>query len=164
VPEREDALVDVAALAAEVAEEFAGAAEAAAVRILPDVVPGALVRGDVDGIRRALANLLANAVEHAPSGSEVRLGVRRSGDRVRIEVDDRGAGVPDDQRELVFRRSWRGAAEAARRPSGSGLGLTIVRQVARLHGGEAWVEDGPKGSGSRFVAELEAEPEGNGAG
>jgi signal transduction histidine kinase len=157
VPEREDATIDLTALVAEVLEEFAGPAEAAAVHLRLAAPDRIVVQGDVNGVRRLCANLLANAIEHAPSGTDVTVSVTSDGSWVKLEVEDGGRGVGVDDRDHVFQRAWRGSDISARRPSGSGLGLTIVRQVARAHGGDAWVETASDGAGARFTVTFLAQ-------
>ena len=95
------------------------------------------VRGDRDALARAIANLVENARTHGRG--RVVVTVRASGDRVRVDVEDEGVGVPATDRERVFER-FHGR--------GSGLGLAIVRATAERHGGRAYVE------GSRFTLEL----------
>ncbi len=102
-------------------------------------------------LERAVANLLENAAQHA--AGPVRIGVEGSGDRVRIVVEDAGPGVPAAEKDRIFERFARGSA--ARHRVGTGLGLALVAEHARLHGGRAWIEDRP-GSGSRFIIELPA--------
>ncbi len=104
-------------------------------------------------LERAMANLLQNAAQHA--GGPVRIGVEGSGGRVRIIVEDAGPGVPAAEKTRVFERFARGSA--ARHRVGTGLGLALVAEHARLHGGKAWIEDRPTG-GSRFIIELPAGP------
>lgn len=114
--------------------------------------PGPIVQGDRRRLDRAVANLLDNAERYG--GGAVRVAVLRHGGRVRVEVDDAGPGVPAEFREQVFERFARGAAAGRRGgDGGSGLGLALVAQHARHHGGSAWVEDRP-GGGARFVVEL----------
>ena len=151
VPERDDSTIDLTLLVAEVLEEFAGPAETAAVHLRLDAPDRVVAQGDVDGVRRLCANLLANAIEHAPSGTEVTVSLTSDGSWVKLEVEDFGRGVGVDDRDHVFQRAWRGREVSERRPSGSGLGLTIVRQVARAHGGDARVETGSDGVGARFT-------------
>jgi two-component system sensor histidine kinase MtrB len=114
--------------------------------------PAPIVQGDRRRLDRVVANLLDNADRYG--GGPVRVAVLRHGELARIEVDDAGPGVADQYREVVFERFARGA-EAGRRggDGGSGLGLALVAQHVRYHGGAVWVEDRP-GGGARFVVEL----------
>lgn len=109
------------------------------------------VVGDPDGLRTALANLVANAVRLAPEGSRIRVGsgVEPSGWSW-LAVADQGPGIDAEDRDLVFQRFWRGEDEQA---SGSGIGLSIVRQVAEVHGGRVGLDSIP-GEGSTFTIWL----------
>lgn len=111
--------------------------------------PAPLVLAERRRLDRVLVNLCENARHHG--GGLVRLAVRRDHGRVRIEVDDAGPGVPVEARERVFERFARGPG--ADRATGSGLGLALVAQHVRGHGGRVWVDDRP-GGGARFVVEL----------
>ncbi|MHA6629883.1 HAMP domain-containing sensor histidine kinase [Pseudonocardia sichuanensis] len=114
--------------------------------------PPPLVQGDRRRLDRIVANLLDNADRYA--GGAVRVAVRRRDGRARIEVDDAGPGVPGELRERVFERFARGAQAGQRgQDGGSGLGLALVAQHARRHGGSVRIEDRP-GGGARFVVEL----------
>ncbi|WP_226363908.1 sensor histidine kinase [Pseudonocardia abyssalis] len=119
-----------------------------------DPVP--MVQGDRRRLDRVVANLLDNAERYG--GGPVRVAVLRHGDRARVEVDDAGPGVAEQYREVVFERFARGA-EAGRRggDGGSGLGLALVAQHVRYHGGAVWVEERP-GGGARFVVEIPEAP------
>jgi signal transduction histidine kinase len=109
------------------------------------------VRGDARLLRRAARNLLENARRHG--GGSVEATVRRSENgAARIEVCDRGPGVPEAERERIFEPFYRPAG-AREREGGVGLGLSLVRQIARKHGGEARCLP-REGGGSRFVLEL----------
>nr|WP_214401099.1 HAMP domain-containing sensor histidine kinase [Pseudonocardia lacus] len=111
-----------------------------------------LVLADRRRLDRTVANLLDNADKYA--GGAVRVAVLRHGGRARLEVDDSGPGVPDDQREQIFERFARGPYAGRRGvDGGSGLGLALVAQDVRWHGGAVRVEDRP-GGGARFVVEL----------
>ncbi len=90
-------------------------------------------------IERAISNLIDNALKYSPAGSPVELTV--SGGR--LEVRDRGPGIADVDRPLVFDRFYR-AVEARTEP-GSGLGLAIVRQIVERPGGRVWAENHPGG-------------------
>ncbi len=125
----------VDAVTAGVVEEFAPLASARGLTLERiEGGPGATVRGDRLALRRALANLVANAVRLAPSGSTVRCAAGVRGPWVWAGVADEGPGIPADAQPRVFERGWQGPAEQrGGRPGG--LGLAIVRQVAEGHGG-----------------------------
>jgi two-component system sensor histidine kinase CreC len=98
--------------------------------------PPAVVRGDPFLLRQALVNLLDNAADFAPEGSEVDVSIARAGARWEVSVADRGPGVPDYALARAFERFY-----SMPRPGGgsrsSGLGLCFVAEVAALHGGQA---------------------------
>jgi two-component system sensor histidine kinase MtrB len=126
-----------------------------------EIEPGAHhVVASVDKRRvvRVIANLLDNAAKYG--GGAERVSVERVGGEVRIVVEDRGAGVPEGDRERVFERFSRGAAVVGRRSTGEGvgLGLALVREHVTMHGGRVWIEDRFGGeSGARFVVALPVE-------
>jgi len=106
-----------------------------------------LVRGNRDAIYQALRNLVENALKFTPPDTEVEIEVDRSGS---VSVSDRGPGVPEEQRALLFRRFWR----ADRRQSGgAGLGLAIAFRIAAAHAGQLLVGDNP-GGGARFTLQV----------
>lgn len=109
------------------------------------------VQGDERLLRRALRNLLENARRYG-AGKPIRVRVERSGERARVQVQDQGAGVPEDQRERIFEAFYRlpGHAEL---DGGVGLGLSLVRQIAQRHGGSVRCEAAQPG-GSLFTLEL----------
>jgi len=102
------------------------------------------VKANAHALEDALRNLIENAVAHAPAGTEVTVTVDRAG---RIEVADRGSGVPLRDRENIFKRFWRGAGE---KKEGAGLGLAIVNEIMRAHRGSVSVADNP-GGGALFT-------------
>lgn len=116
-----------------------------------------MVRGTAGMLDRVLRNLVENALRHTPENTIVELHLNEDGT---LRVCDQGPGVPPDKRERVFERFWRGAR---RRGSGAGLGLSIVRRIVDLLGGEVWVGDAPQGGACFHVrlprAEAPAEPE-----
>lgn len=113
---------------------------------------GVAVEGWPDGLRAMIDNLLENAARHGKKGGEVRVALAADGDTALLTVDDDGEGIPEGQRDRIFDRFERGDATGA---DGSGLGLSLVRQQARLHGGEVTVSGSPDG-GARFQVSLGA--------
>jgi two-component system sensor histidine kinase KdpD len=98
---------------------------------------------------RAVSHVIENALAYSPSAESVTVGARVLGADVIVWVEDRGAGVPDADKERIFGKFQRGPA-AADSPSGTGLGLAIAREIVRSHGGHVWVEDATP-VGSRFL-------------
>jgi signal transduction histidine kinase len=117
------------------------------------------VRGDAAALRRALANLVANAVKFAASGGwvAVRAAAVPGEEKVLLRVEDRGPGIPREERDQVFEPFYRGPAAERNATPGSGLGLSLVRHVVRAHGGRVRVE-GREGGGTAVVLELPAAP------
>ena len=154
--------LSVARLVDEVLRDHRLALEQAGMTVERDVAPGLPeIRGDAAALRRALANLVANAVKFAAAGQwvAVRASARPDGQAVVLRVEDRGPGIPRDERERVFEPFYRGPAAERNATPGSGLGLSVVRHVVRAHGGSVHVE-GREGGGTAVVVELPASPAG----
>lgn len=117
---------------------------------VPEGLPSVFV--DFRQVVRAISTMIDNALSYAPGDDPIVVSARVLGSDLLVWVEDRGPGVPDEDKQRVFEKFYRGATSAAA-PSGTGLGLTIVHEIARAHGGRAWVEDAaPKGA--RFVLSL----------
>jgi signal transduction histidine kinase len=142
---------DLAAIAAEAGQEFDALAEQRGVRIERRLEPRLLILGDRDAIKRAIANLLDNAVRHAPPGSRIQLVSTRERDWVSVAVRDEGPGLAPEEQARVFDRFWR----ADRSRPGGGLGLAIVKQTVESHGGTVLLSSAP-GAGSTFYVCLPA--------
>ncbi len=112
-----------------------------------------VLRGDRDKITLAMHNLVSNALKYTPPGGEVRVTAECEGDRFVFEVSDTGIGVAPEQLERVFERFYRCRDERTSHVAGTGLGLSLARDVARLHGGDVKLESVPD-KGSRFILEL----------
>jgi two-component system, OmpR family, sensor histidine kinase KdpD len=110
------------------------------------------VRADFAQLARAISNLVENALEYSPADTSVKVGAHVRGTALEIWVEDSGPGVPDSEKSQVFEKFYRGAA-SAHVPSGTGLGLTIAREILRTHRGTLRVED-KQGQGARFVLSL----------
>ena len=111
------------------------------------------VRMDRTRMAQALGNLLDNAVRHTPEGGVVLVLVEAVGESVRVSVEDTGEGVPEEELGQIFDRFYRVDPSRSRATGGTGLGLTIARQLVEAHGGTIWAEGRSEG-GSRFVFEL----------
>ncbi|MBX3734766.1 MAG: HAMP domain-containing histidine kinase [Verrucomicrobiae bacterium] len=108
-------------------------------------------------VQQALANLLDNALKHSPNASSVVVGMGYpSGtitDRLQLSVRDQGPGIPPEDHQRIFERFYRRGTELRRETRGVGLGLALVREVARSHEGRVWVDSCP-GAGATFILEL----------
>ena len=113
--------------------------------VVAETEAGLEVGGDPERLRQALDNLIANAVGHSPAGGTVTVTARREGGSVVIAVADEGDGIASADRARVFEPGVRLTID---RP-GSGLGLAVVRTIARAHGGEVEVVSSP-GQGATF--------------
>jgi signal transduction histidine kinase len=146
-----DEEVDLAGVVAEAAEEFRLLAADRHLVLRRRTETGTVVTGDRDALRRALANLVANAVELAPEHTEVLVAAGREGGWAWLAVRDDGPGIEPADQDRVFDRFRQGGP--GRRSGHAGLGLAIVRQIAESHGGSVALHSAP-GRGSTFVLWL----------
>ena len=102
-------------------------------------------------LARIVENLVRNAVKYTPAGTPVWVDVRQDATGAQVIVSDAGPGVPEDQRRAIFGAFVRG--DDAHPSPGTGVGLDLVRRLAELHGGRAWVDERP-GGGARFWVTL----------
>lgn len=144
--------LDISSLIREVAAAFAPELERKGM-VLELLVPAALRAEASPVLRQAFSNLLSNALKYGPEGSTVVLEAH-AGPLVRVIVRNRGERIPPLFRERVFQRFVQGGKTGIK---GVGLGLAIVRRIADLHGGRAWVEDDPAG-GCAFFFEFPRDP------
>jgi two-component system sensor histidine kinase VicK len=121
---------------------------------------------DGDRILQVMGNLIRNAIKFSEKGGEIRLGARATSEtEVTFEVQDQGAGIPEDKLDLIFERFQQADASDSRMQGGTGLGLALCRGIINQHGGRIWAKSSP-GSGSTFyftvdqyVPKPDAEPE-----
>ncbi len=144
---REEA--DVVGLAREVAEKYGASFRSGVSEPLP-------VMCDAQLVSQALSNLVENAFRHSGS-KEVSVSCAADAKKVRLSVEDRGVGIPPEHASRIFERFHRVDPARAAESGGAGLGLAIVRRIARLHGGDA-VYESVAPHGSRFTISLPVRP------
>lgn len=135
--------------------EFRGyACNAAGIELTAEMAETPVIFGDFHRLVQAVLNLVTNAedaVRQRPAPRRIVVRTRSEGGKVRVEVDDNGAGVPSAVQPFIFQPFF----TTKPRGKGTGLGLSLVRTTVRQHGGEARVEDAP-GGGARFILEFPA--------
>lgn len=113
------------------------------------------ISGDLDEVRAAVSNLIDNAVKYSNGNVQVCVDVSENHRRrITVRVRDEGAGIARSDLKRIFKRFYRVSGPLATRVKGTGLGLYIVRSVAKRHGGRAWAESEGPGHGSTFILEL----------
>jgi two-component system, OmpR family, sensor histidine kinase SenX3 len=114
-----------------------------------------MVKGDADELRTVVSNLLDNAVKYSGDAVQVTVSVAAPApDTVWIRVKDHGVGIPKKQLKRIFNRFYRVQARGLRQIKGTGLGLYIVRSIARAHGGRVFAQSEGEGRGATFTLEL----------
>ena len=114
---------------------------------------------DKNKIIQVIRKLIANSIKYSPKGSQIVLEIKRETDRLIFSVKDKGIGVPKSERELIFEKFVQGSRSKTG-AGGTGIGLTISREIVNDHSGDIWVEDNPEG-GSIFSVAI---PPGEGNG
>jgi signal transduction histidine kinase len=148
----------LAPLVQEVIDGFAPLAAARGATLAASVPEDLIVPADPGAVRQMLLNLLDNAVKYGPAGQEIRIGASRENGAARLWVDDGGPGIPRADRERVWVRFWRLERDRDSAVAGSGIGLAVVRELASLHHGRAFIDETAPtaGAGTRVVIELPA--------
>jgi signal transduction histidine kinase len=113
--------------------------------------------GDERKFKQILLNLLSNAVKFTPAGGTVAVTAQPIDAGVQVAVCDTGMGIAPHEQEKIFEAFHQTGGDFATRPEGTGLGLTLARRFAEMHGGRLWVESEP-GKGSTFTFTLRAQP------
>lgn len=135
--------VDLADLAARIVELYVAAAEDGGRTLAGELEPGVVVHGDQELLTLLLANLVENALRHTPPGTHIAVHLAGTEDGPELSVRDNGPGVPEAERDKVFRRFYR--LEASRTTPGSGLGLAMAHAICQLHGAGILLADGHPG-------------------
>lgn len=133
------------ALLAELEEDYRAQAEHKRQQLAFDLAPKLpVLRGDRDKVMLLLHNLLANAIKYTPDGGRVTLSAREVSEpapaSLVIEISDTGYGIRAEECEMIFERFYRAKDERVSKVPGTGLGLTLAREIARIHGGELTVK------------------------
>ncbi len=144
--------LDLAPFTRGVVAAFAPVAERKGLRLTvetPDALAGAF---DADAVEKVLTNLLSNAIKFTPEGGAVHVALAWDGGAARLLVRDSGPGIPPDQVAHVFERFYQADESTTRTQPGTGIGLSLVRELVELHGGSVAVESG--GAGTTFTARI----------
>lgn len=142
--------IDAGPIVREAVESFLPLATSRGMRVVTNIEDHAIANLDDDAMRQVVLNLLDNAAKYGPDGQTIRVTVRKG---IRIIVEDEGPGIPAHQRKRIWQRYARLPRERERAIAGAGIGLAVVRDLVRLHNGEAWCENA-EGGGARFVVEV----------
>lgn len=144
--------VDMAALLHDVLELYEPVAEEKGVRFIAQIAPHVHVKGDADLLFQLFANVLDNAVKFSPDASTIEISAARVSEEILIVVADHGIGIPDAEKDKVFKHFYR--ADASRTTAGNGLGLSLVKAVVEQHQGQIWLEDNHPGLRVRVTLRL----------
>ena len=150
--------IETSALLRSVSRDVAAEAHEAGVRLeLDGPEKGLLVRADEHALGVALRNLVDNAIKYSPGEAAVRIEWEEAEGRVVIRVIDTGLGIPPGEQQAVFQKFVRGQAASTANVKGAGVGLSMVREIVRAHGGEVRL-DSAIGRGSKFTLLLPSAP------
>ena len=124
-----------------------------------DVRDDVTVNLESEAFQQMFVNLLDNAVKYGPEGEEVGVSLSSSNGQVSLSIEDRGPGIPEPERARIWEPYYRARRERDSAIAGTGIGLAVVHELARLHGADAKVEERSKG-GARFVIRFPRESAG----
>ncbi len=146
------------AVFADLQADFREQAEQKEIKLIFDLPPKfPVIGGDRDKIMLTLHNLVGNAIKYTPAGGEVTVRMHEEGSNLIVDVADNGIGIKAEEAELIFDKFYRAKDKRISGITGSGLGLALAREVARLHGGDITVRS-QVDKGSTFTLQLPAAP------
>jgi two-component system phosphate regulon sensor histidine kinase PhoR len=135
-----------------VASEYQDRAERKEIDLIIEIESAPPISGDPNQLRSAISNLVDNALKYTPQGETVRLSLSRTNDKVQLLVSDRGSGIPATELNRIFDKFYR--SQNTQNEPGIGLGLALVRSIAKAHGGDVWAESDGPGKGSAFYLQF----------
>ncbi len=144
---------DLATFTIEVVEAFESYCERKQIKLSTEIAPCSAVYLDIEKFDKVLYNLLSNAMKFTPAGKSITVRLKEVGGKARLQVRDEGIGIRKDQIPHLFERFRQADGSANRHYEGTGLGLSLVQELAQLHGGEVSVES-VYGEGTTFTIEL----------
>lgn len=145
--------VDLADVIYDVVAGLTHRAERSDIKLAVEIGDSVEIMADEEALHQAVTNLVVNAITYTNSGGSVQVEMFRAGGSVLVNVSDSGIGIPAESLERIFERFYRVDPARSRERGGSGLGLSIVKHVARSHGGDITLISEP-GSGSTFTLRL----------
>jgi signal transduction histidine kinase len=148
-------VIDAQPILREALDGFEPVARARGMVVRATLEPELIASLDAYAVRHILLNFLENAVKYGPPGQIIWVGAERADGAIRIWVEDGGPGVPPDERTRIWEPYYRLDRPTDRVVGGSGIGLSLVRDLVARHEGRSWVEDGER-RGARFIAEFPA--------
>jgi signal transduction histidine kinase len=146
--------IDPAVPLSRAAEAHRALLESLELNVVSDIEEGCTVCADVDLLTQAFGNLLSNAARYTPEGGTVTVGLHADGRQAVATVSDTGIGIPEDQRDRVFTRFYRGDAARERSRTGFGIGLAVVREIVDQQGGTVGFTSNEPGPGTTFEVRL----------
>lgn len=147
----------------DVFQEMRPHAMARGLRMAAEIRGQGMVLGDAAWLRRAIANLVDNAIKYTPEGGSIRLGLEEREDTALVWVQDTGIGIAPADQLRIFEKFYRVRRKETAHVKGTGLGLALVRSIVEWHGGRVWVES-QLGRGSTFYIAIPLAPRGSGSG
>jgi signal transduction histidine kinase len=151
--------IDILALLKEVIETSRPLLDKKGQRIEVNAPPNLTVSGDPDRLREAIDNLVSNAIKYSPMGGRIGIAADVQGDDALIRVSDNGPGLSPEDMSRLFGRFQRLSAKPTAGESSTGLGLSIVKRIVELHGGQITAQSPGPGSGTTFTIALPLEAE-----
>jgi signal transduction histidine kinase len=151
--------IDIPAMVREIVEASRPLLEKKEQKIEVDAPESLAVSGDPDRLREAIDNLVSNAVKYSPIGGWIGISVARAGDDALVRVSDNGPGLSPEDMSRLFGRFQRLSARPTAGESSTGLGLSIVKRIVELHGGQVTAESPGAGGGTTFTVALPLQSE-----